>query len=174
MNRFTPLLIALLPAVGCAEPARDAAPDDPPPAEQPRLSDRPVPPLDSLLSAPLSVTVDVREATLESELARDFQPPSSGGPVVTAGYVLLSGPGLFPEDLNVHRLWLVHEARVLPLEFKLRGRALPQYPASLTFLAIDGPFWPVGDSVVVVVELIDGDGVTHLLRAPTQAIRKVS
>lgn len=168
------VLVALSLVAGCAEPAGEHAPNERAAVPRSAPDGRPTPSLDSLLAAPLAVTIGGREATLAPELARDFQPPSPGGPVVTHVVVRLSGTDLFPEDVNIARLWLVHEERVLPLGYKVRGRAVPGFPPSLTILAIDGPFWPVGDSVVVVVEIVDADGATHLLRAPTKTILEVS
>jgi hypothetical protein len=122
----------------------------------------PVPP--DLLNSPYTITVDGAPIHLDATVTADPKLHLSAA----LGTMNLTG---WPVGATTGRVWVVHEGVAWSSETQRDPRALP---LPLGVILVDatstGPSWPVGDSVDVVMQVLDGHGSTQLLRAPRTAI----
>lgn len=122
----------------------------------------PVPP--DLLNSPSTITVD-------------------GAPIIL-GASIIAAPNLeltailgttnltsWPQQATTGRVWVVHRGVAWTSRTEADPVPLPLRIGAIAVIASStGPSWPVGDSVDVVMEVLDGHGSTQLLRAPRTPI----
>jgi hypothetical protein len=127
---------------------------------------------EALRAALLTVQAAGNSWTLEAEAWRSFQ-PIRGEPGDPAIVVLrLKGQQSVPPQLSATGVWLVRGSEVWAGEAREeqpRGAGATQ----IEFVARNGPQWPTGDSVDVVLGIEDGTGGVQLLRAPRIVIARV-
>jgi|SRR5690348_14140339 hypothetical protein len=122
----------------------------------------PVPP--DMLSSPYSLTVDGTSIHLSAAAMADPKLHLSAG---------LSASNLtgWPAGATTGRVWVIRDGLAWSSPTEPDPRALPLPFGVIAVIATGtGPAWPVGDSVDVVMEVLDGHGSTQLLRAPRTAI----
>ncbi|MCU0517117.1 MAG: hypothetical protein MUC60_09680 [Oscillatoria sp. Prado101] len=132
-----------------------------------------LPPMNTLLSAPLSVKIENRQYVLSTYLWRDFMPisPPGGKPLIASIRVSASDNKAFPSSLKVDRLWAIKDKGEV-WETELAGQGRQPTANQLEKVARNGPKWEPGTKVDVVVRLVDKDNRTYLLRAAQQLINR--
>jgi hypothetical protein len=134
----------------------------------------PLPPSE-LRSAPLSVTLAGKELVLEAYLWRNFAPsvPLEGPPLQAALRITTADGTPVPDNIRADAAWVVYGDDVWATPV---AEELSRFPGSAYFevMARNGPHWPPGASVDVVVRVREVGGRDHLLRAPTQLIHRAN
>lgn len=122
----------------------------------------PVPP--NLLNSPSTITVDGAPITLGASATVD--------PKLHLTAILgTTNVSPWPAGATSGRVWVVRNGLAWTSETEPDPVALPLRLGAIAVIATGtGPNWPVGDSVDVVMEVLDGHGSTQLLRAPRSAI----
>jgi hypothetical protein len=125
------------------------------------------------LAAPEQIEIDGREYILETYLWRDFMPisPPDGKPLIALIWVTATDSLAFPSSIDANRLWVINDELVWETEFS--DENLPKDPNrkhQLEKIARDGPKWGPNIQVEVVVQVVDGENNTYLLRASDQWI----
>ena len=122
----------------------------------------PVPP--NLLNSPATITVDGTPIRLGAAATVD--------PKLHLNAILgTTNLTPWPAGATTGRVWVIRNGVAWSSETAPDPRALPLPLGAKAVIATGtGPNWPVGDSVDVVMEVLDGHGSTQLLRAPRSAI----
>jgi len=125
-----------------------------------------------------SVTIDGREYRLEAYLWRDYMPrvgmPQSH-PLFALAWVTAVDRAPVGNGLVLDGIWLVHGDDTWHGRFADEPRGQdPARAHQLEGIARDGPEWPVGDKVTVVVRFHDPDGRMYHLRLDGQLIRRTA
>ena len=122
----------------------------------------PAPP--ELLNSPYSVTVDGEPVHISAAATADPKLHLNAG----LGTNSLTA---WPQEATTGRVWVIRDGVAWMSQTQRDPRPLPLPMGVILVLASGtGPAWPVGDSVDVVIEVLDGHGSTQLLRAPRTAI----
>jgi hypothetical protein len=130
-------------------------------------------PLETLLAAPLQVSVGSRIMTLEPFVWRDFMPVSPpGGTELMANCLITAEDGQpYPSGLDADKIWVIAGDEVWEGVFtEEAGPPGPTRLYQLQKLAYGGPKWDVGTEVEVVVRLRPSTGSPQLLRATGKKI----
>jgi len=130
-------------------------------------------PLNQLLSAPDTVTVNGQELVLRTTMWRNFAPiaPPDGDPLIAIMWVYSADSTALSPGLSADAAWVVNEGQIWDTYFTDEPPPSDVLrPYRLYNVARDGPKWGPGITVEVVVRLRDADGNSHLLRAPEQRI----
>jgi len=136
----------------------------------------PVPPdipVDELLAAQDTITVEGRTLILSTYIWRDFMPisPPDGKPLIALAYVDGIDTTRLPSSIKADAIWIVYVGQVWKSYFTDETRPPnPLKPNRLERIARNGPKWGPDVYVDVVVSILDGRGNTHLLRAAHQWI----
>lgn len=127
---------------------------------------------ETLRNAPLMARAAGASWTLEAEAWRSFQ-PIRGEPGDPAIVVLrLKGQQSVPAGLAARGAWLVRGSDVWAGEAREEQPRVPG-ATQVEFVARNGPRWNTGDSVDVVLGIVDGTGAVQLLRASRIVIARV-
>lgn len=112
--------------------------------------------------------------TLEVEAWRSVQPivGSAGDPLIAILRLSADGEDGVPGALGIEQVYLVHGAEVVQAEAR-EEEPRASRARTVEFVLRDGPRWPVGDAIDVVVTLSGLRAGTSLLRAPRVAIARV-
>jgi hypothetical protein len=129
----------------------------------------------ALRAVPTSVDTDGMSLTLSVEAWRSYQPTidrAAGDPLIALLRVNTSDPAGIPGALRADGAWLAHGdemVQVMPREEQ------PREPGARTleFVVRDGPAWPTGDSLDVVLSIGGMRAQPLLLRAPRTVIARV-
>lgn len=164
----------MVAAVACGEPSSETggAPRD---GASTMLS------TETLLAAPTQLPAGDDALSIEVEAWRSFQPLLDSASTRLIAVLRVSaaakdsgaaGSRGVPGALGVDAVWLVHGSDVV------RGEAREEQPreagaTTVEFVLRDGPTWPVGDSIDVVVSVSGVSDAPRLLRAPRAAIARV-
>jgi hypothetical protein len=132
-------------------------------------------PIDELLSASEQIEIDGRKYVLETYLWRDFMPisPPDSKPLIALIWITATDSLEFPASVDGNQLWIVNGQEIW--ETKFSDEELPEEPHrkhQLAKIARNGPKWGPGIQVNVVVQVIDGENNTYLLRASNQWIHR--
>lgn len=141
------LLAATLLVLGCSEGSAFLAP---------------VPP--DLLNSPSTITVDGTPITLGASATVD--------PKLHLTAILgTTNVSPWPAGATTGRVWVVRNGLAWTSATEPDPVALPLRLGAIAVIATGaGPTWPTGDSVDVVMEVLDGHGSTQLIRAERTAI----
>jgi hypothetical protein len=105
---------------------------------------------------------------LTAELWRDFMPISPpGGKPLMAALTLESVEGVFPEGLKVSAVTLLNGQQRWSAE---KWDVEQTGSNSMRIVVREGPKWDVGTEVEVILELMDAQGATHMVRSLPQTI----
>lgn len=128
--------------------------------------------MEALGSASTQVTIESRTYVLRVHLWRDFMPLQhvTGSDLMVSVSVGAKDQQALPASLDADRLWVMWDDMVWETEFS--HEEPPSSPEVLEKIARDGPQWPTGIDVDVVVRLTGGDGRTYFLKAKRQTIRR--
>lgn len=132
-------------------------------------------PSNILLSVPEVLVLRGQTLGVETSLWRDFQPisPPDGQPLIALVTVYSLDSSALPDRLTTDGLWIVHQDSVWRSLFSSEPPPPDhQAPWRITRIARNGPKWPPGDTVDVVVRVFDGSGTMRLLRAADQRINR--
>ena len=141
------LLAASLLVLGCSESSSFLAPAPP-----------------NLLNSPSVITVDGAPITLGASVTVDPK-------LHLTGFLGTTNPSPWPAGATTGRVWVVRNGVAWTSETGPDPVALPLRLGAIAVIATGvGPTWPAGDSVDVVMEVLNGHGSTQLLRAPRLAI----
>ncbi len=167
-------LTALSALASCGEPSagKDAAPNEHTPS---------VMTAETLLAAPAQLVAGDAALSIEVEAWRSFQPLVDSASTRLVAVIRVSaaaadstaaGTRGVPGALGIDAVWLVHGTEVV------RGEAREEQPreagaSTVEFVLRDGPTWPAGDSIDVVVSASGVSNAPRLLRAPRIAIARV-
>ena len=128
-----------------------------------------------LKSAPDTVQIKKVGVVLETYLWRDFMPvsPPDGKPLRAAVSLVPVNTTYLPEALDARRIWIIFGEEVWSNSLSAVSPAEPGQPVTkLEKTAANGPKWGPGVEVTVVVEILDKEGKTYLLRADHQTIHR--
>ena len=130
--------------------------------------------VESLRAAPQTVSVSGTTLRLWAYLWRDFMPTvgrrgAKKGLLVNIKVAPVDAKAI-PEGLVAETLWLIKGTEVWTSAVKEARSRGPVLDATIR----NGPPWPTGIKVDVVVRIRAKDGKTYLLRAANQMIRRVS
>jgi hypothetical protein len=134
-------------------------------------------PVDILLSAPERIGIEGRAYTLRIYAWRDFMPicPPGGKPLIVIARLLADDLSKVPPSLDIRRIWVIYEGEAWLTKFEKGDTAEKRfYNNCLEKLARNGPKWGPGVIVDVVIEVVDGEGKTYLLKAARQRIERTS
>ena len=129
----------------------------------------------ALADSPGRVTIDGRDYTLEAYLWRDFMPGPDPGKRGLIALVWLTAADGRPVDhrLTLDGLWLLRDGEAVAMRFSDEPRPMePRRRHQLERIARDGPLWPTGIEVDVIVRIRDTAGHTYWLRAVRQPIHR--
>lgn len=132
-------------------------------------------PIQTLRGAPVQVTIDKKDLTLNTFMWRDFQPvaPPDGEPLRAIFFIRTKDSTAVPEGLEATAAWVVHEKNVWSTHFT--GEDPPpseRKPYQLYEVARDGPKFGPEVRVDAAVRLKEHSGESHLLRAKNQLIKR--
>ncbi len=133
------------------------------------------PDLDDLLTAAERIVIAGRTYTLETDLYRDFMPPSppDGQPLTAIIRVTAEDRNPFPATLDADRVWVINGKEVWEESLlAVSSAGDPERRHQLEKIARGGPKWGPGIYVAVVVRVIENSGRDHLLRASRQFIAR--
>lgn len=129
---------------------------------------------ESLRAVATALHVGEARYTAEVEAWRSFQPPvvEGGDPLIAVVRVSEGGVGGVPASLAVDTVWLVRGDEVAT------GIAREEQPRergarTVEFVLRDGPRWPPGDSLDVIVALAGLGPSSLAVRAPRVTIARV-
>ena len=129
---------------------------------------------DSLRAVATELRVAGTIFTAEVEAWRSFQPlvGAPGDPLIAVVRVRGEGGARIPGALAIDSVWLVRGADVV------QGTASEEQPRdrdarTVEFVLRDGPRWPPGDSIDVIVALSGVGAPVPVVRAPRVAIARV-
>jgi len=130
---------------------------------------------EALRAVPTTVEVDGASLTLTVEAWRSYQPTvgrAAGDPMIALLRVSTNDPAGIPGALRADSAWLAHGDEVVPV---VPREEQPREAGGRTVELVvrDGPSWPTGDSLDVVVALGGGRTPRALLRAPRTVIARV-
>jgi hypothetical protein len=130
--------------------------------------------VEALRSASEQLPVGGAALTLEVEAWRSFQPVvGEAGDALIAVLRLSAGAGgRIPGALTVAGGYLLHGDEMVAVEPREEEPRAPN-ATSIAYVVRDGPRWPIGDSIDVVLDIGGLDGPRALLRAPRVAIARV-
>jgi len=126
-------------------------------------------------TVPERVSIDGRDYTLEAYLWRNFMPGPDPGRRGLIALVWLTAADGRPVDhhLALEGLWLVRDGEIRAMRFSDEPRPMePRRRHQLERIARDGPLWPTGIRVDVIVRIQDSRGKTYWLRLPRQPIHR--
>lgn len=128
------------------------------------------PSLAELRAVPMEAVVDGRTLYVESYLWRDYMPitPPEGKPLTALFRVRAREGGAAPA-VTVDSAWVVYGSSVWATAPRMEHA--PATSGELELIARNGPLWPAGSTVDVVLRVRGSRGIT-LLRAPQQLIRR--
>ena len=127
-------------------------------------------PMDELLSAPEKIEIDGREYILETGLYRDFFPPMPPSGLGGSIYIIALDSLQFPSSLDASHLWVIKDDDVW--DTYLIERVIPgdQIYKMKKRIRDEGPDWGPHIYVDVVVEIVNDENGSYLLRADSQWI----
>ncbi|HWM02452.1 MAG TPA: TetR/AcrR family transcriptional regulator [Actinophytocola sp.] len=130
-------------------------------------------PLRALAEIPATATVDGHPVTISATVWRDFMPvvTATSTALIVAVSVTAAGTGVLPPFLRADRLAVRHddEVWVAPLsEENPRGRTSRKFQVN----ARQGPDWPTGTAVDVIVQLRGEHAERQLVRLADQVIER--
>jgi hypothetical protein len=133
----------------------------------------PLPPSE-LRAAPLSVTLAGKVLVLEAYAWRNFEPviPEGGPPLDAALRITTADASPVPTTIRADAAWLLFGDEVWATEVAEQHNRFPG-AAYFEVVARNGPHWPTGASVDVVVRVSEVGGRRYLLRAPGSVINRV-
>ncbi len=194
---FTCLILALLCSSGCGRhsSSKRAGATNPPAEDtgkaravssKPSASPSPAPisdaPDSTALLARLRIAPSVLEigdarVVLDAYLWRDFMPviggDSKSGKPMMAVIKLAAAPGsTLPSGVDAQLVWLVRGTEIWAGSFMKEERTAD--PRAVEKVFRNGPLWPPGEAVDVIVEVLDAAGGKHLLRASGVKIHQTS
>lgn len=125
-----------------------------------------------LENAPTQVRVAGHDLVLGAYVGRDFMPiaPPDGHPMVAVLRIRTVDGRPFPAGVTADKVSVLYGGDVWTAA--ARQEPASQRPGTLEVVARDGPRWPPGATVDVVVYLRDAAGGEHLLRAANQRIER--
>ena len=135
------------------------------PAAQPSLKD--------LSAAPETIQIGGRSLLLKPHLWRDFMPvsPPDGKPLIALITLKTADNANLPKDINVGSVWLVNGDKLWsPTKKEVRRKNGDS--STMEIVVRDGPKWEPGINVDVIVELLDGQHQSHLIRVANQSIHR--
>lgn len=157
-------LLATLALMACGDNSSSQAPDRS---------------LETLRLAALSIRVGDATIDVEAEAWRSFQPRVSDTPrsrgegdSLLALVRLRSDGAPIPTGLLMDGVYLIRGSEVAAVTAR-EEQSRPDGARFAEFMVRNGPHWPPGDSIDVVVALRDDGGRTMLLRAPRVPIMRV-
>jgi hypothetical protein len=122
----------------------------------------PIPP--GLLNSPSTITVDGAPIILGASAAVNPQ-------LHLSAILGTTNQAAWPQEATTGRVWVIHHGAAWSSQTERDPRALPlRFGAIAVIGSSAGPTWAPGDSVDVVMEVLDGHGSTQLLRATRTAI----
>ncbi|MEO7965774.1 MAG: hypothetical protein ABIT38_17830 [Gemmatimonadaceae bacterium] len=129
--------------------------------------------IETLRLAALSVRIDDVTLDVSAEAWRSFQPIAGKNtqPLIAQIRVRATG-GPLPPSLATDGIYLVHGGDVFPA-FAREEEERADGARFAEFTVRDGPKWPVGDSIDVIVAFKATSATTYLLRAPKTVITRV-
>jgi hypothetical protein len=128
-----------------------------------------------LKSAPDTVQIKKVGVALETYLWRDFMPvsPPDGKPMRAVVTLIPVQNESLPAGIDASRIWVICKEETWSSQLSAVSPAEPGLPATrLEKTAANGPKWGPGVEVTVVVEILDKEGKTYLLRADHQTIHR--
>ena len=128
-----------------------------------------------LISAPDTVQIKKVRVVLETYLWRDFMPvsPPDGKPLRAAVSLVPVNTAYLPEAVDAQKIWVIYGEEAWANSLSAVSPAEPGMPLTrLEKTAANGPKWGPGVEVTVVVEILDGEGKTYLLKADHQTIHR--
>lgn len=157
-------LLAALAMMACGDESSPQAPDRS---------------LETLRLAVLSIRVGDATLDVDAEAWRSFQPTVSdtprsrgeGDPLLALVRLRSTGDPI-PAGLAMDGVYLIRGSEVAAVTAR-EEQPRAEGARFAEFMVRDGPRWPPGDSIDVVVALRDDSGRTMLLRAPRVAIMRV-
>jgi hypothetical protein len=125
-----------------------------------------------LENAPTLVRVAGHDLVLDAYVGRDFMPiaPPDGHPMVAVLRIRTVDGRPFPAGVAAYKVSVLYGDDVWTAA--THQEQASQQPGTLEVIAREGPRWPPGATVDVVVYLRDAAGGEHLLRAPNQPIQR--
>ena len=132
-------------------------------------------PLETLLTAPLSIDVGGRVFVLETYLWRDYMPPLNEDGSDLRAVVEITAVDLqsFPDDVDADKLWVILDGDVWETKFSGENRPRDEeHPHQLEKYVSGGPRWETGTEVEAVVRVTTQGGRVYLLRASAQTIHR--
>ena len=132
-------------------------------------------PLSTLEAASDTLTIEDKNLILRTYMWRDFQPISlaDGQPLIAVFWIITTDSTDLPEGIQADAAWIIYEDKIWDTYFT--GEEPPpseKQPYQLYKVARDGPKFGPEVYVVAVVRLIDGSGVSYLLKAENQYIKR--
>jgi len=128
-----------------------------------------------LKSAEDTLLIQNTKLVLDTYLWRDFMPqsPPDGKPLRAAINVIPVVNQFIPDGVHADKFWILNEEEVWSGPLKSVREDLPaQNRVKLEKVAQGGPKWGPGISVTVVIQIIDQDGKSYLLKTSNQQIHR--
>jgi hypothetical protein len=128
-----------------------------------------------LISAPDTVQIKKVKVVLETYLWRDFMPvsPPNGKPMRAVVTLLPLQNESLPAGIDASRIWVIYKEETWSSQLSTVSPAEPGMPVTrLEKTAANGPKWGPGVEVTVVVEILDNEGKTYLIKADHQNINR--
>ena len=127
-------------------------------------------PIDELLSAPEKIEIDNREYILEASLSRNFFPPMPPRGLNGSIFVIALDSLEFPSSLDANHIWVINGDDVWDTDLIERTIPIDEIYKMKKRLADEGPDWGPEIYVTVVVEVVQGEEDSCLLRADSQYV----
>jgi len=130
---------------------------------------------DQLEKAADTLMIHEVKLAIETYLWRDFMPqsPPDGKPLRAAVSVIPINKEFLPEGIDADKLWIINGQEVWSATLKsVRENISTENLTKLEKMAHDGPKWGPGISVTVVIQIIDQQGNSYLLKAKDQLIHR--
>jgi hypothetical protein len=130
---------------------------------------------DQLEKAPDTLTIRNLELTLDTYLWRDFMPqsPPDGKPLRASITVISANQEFLPADIDADKLWIINGQEVWSTSLQSVRENLPSEKITrIEKMARGGPKWEPGTWVTVVIQIMDQQGNSHLLKVKDQLIHR--
>ncbi|MEG8946773.1 hypothetical protein [Rosettibacter firmus] len=132
-------------------------------------------PINQLLSAPDTISIDSRKIYLSTYMWRDFQPisPPDGKPLTALIYITAKDTLNIKNLITADALWIVYNNQVW--KTWLSDEIVPEnelMPNRIVKIARNGPKWGPNVTVDVIVRIFNNKGNSYLLKASNQRINR--